>query len=329
MINTKLKDTLVQILKIGFSLGLIFWLIHSGKLDLSKLSVLLSPLGVSVGLLLALGNLILTSERWRLLVRSQGGHLKSTTAFRLTLIGIFFNFSMPGGVGGDLIKGYYFDKENPGKRALVITSVLFDRVLGLFSMVLMAVSVLYYDFAHVSKNETLLKLFYFFNCIFVAFVVGLGLVFSKKLHQSGVIHRMLNHLPLAEKFHKLYENLNVYGKSFRVNLYTVLISLVSQTFSVLFLYFVGILAGFTEVPLKTYFLVAPLGFMITAIPISPAGIGMGQAAFLYLFNLYLGQETSLGPTVITAQQMTQLIFGMAGAFFYLAYKKKQPLLNPS
>ena len=40
----------------------------------------------------------------------------------------------------------------------------------------------------------------------------------------------------------------------------------------------GNAAGFTEIPLHMYFLVAPLGFMATAIPISPASMPASRSA---------------------------------------------------
>ncbi|MNU01394.1 hypothetical protein D3C72_2447830 [compost metagenome] len=64
--------------------------------------------------------------------------------------------------------------------------------------------------------------------------------------------------------------------------------------------------------------------MATAIPISPAGVGVGQAAFYFLFNVYTGTETELGPTVITAYQVGMFVLSLWGAFFYLRRKEKLP-----
>jgi uncharacterized membrane protein YbhN (UPF0104 family) len=60
--------------------------------------------------------------------------------------------------------------------------------------------------------------------------------------------------------------------------------------------------------------------MATAIPISPAGVGIGQAAFFFLFNEYLGHESDLGSVVITTYQIAQFILSLSGAIFNLARK---------
>ncbi|MFS4458058.1 lysylphosphatidylglycerol synthase transmembrane domain-containing protein [Bdellovibrio sp. HCB2-146] len=319
------KKLLIQSLKIALAAGIIFWLIQSGKLNFNALKSLLTPGFAALGFLLVTLNLFLGSERWRLLISSQGIKSGPWEVFKLSLIGIFFNFAMPGGVGGDVIKAYYFYHDNPGNKVVAVTSVLMDRVLGLFAMVFMALAVMLYDFKHILTVPALHTLFWFILALFVAFVIALALVFSPQLYKSGVLKKGLESLPLSEKLMKLYESMHLYGND-KLRLAGVLsLSLLSQTSAILFLFLAATAAGFHEAPLKTFFLVAPLGFMATAIPISPAGIGVGQAAFYFLFNLYIGRETEVGPTAITAYQVGSFVVSLAGAFFYLRRKSHVPV----
>ena len=314
------KKLLIQSLKIALAAGIIFWLIQSGKLNFNALKSLLTPGFAVLGFALVTLNLFLGSERWRLLISSQGIKSGPWAVFKLSLIGIFFNFAMPGGVGGDVIKAYYFYHDNPGNKVVAVTSVLMDRVLGLFAMVFMALAVMLYDFQHILTVPALHTLFWFILALFIAFVIALALVFSPKLYKSGVLKKGIESLPLSEKLLKLYESMHLYGND-KLRLSGVLaLSLLSQTCAILFLFLAATSAGFHEAPLKTFFLVAPLGFMATAIPISPAGIGVGQAAFYFLFNLYIGNETEVGPTAITAYQVGSFLVSLAGAFFYLRRK---------
>ncbi|MEK2646351.1 lysylphosphatidylglycerol synthase transmembrane domain-containing protein [Bdellovibrio sp. BCCA] len=316
------KKLLVQSLKILFSAGIIFWLIQSGKLNFSALKNLLTPGAAALALFLVLLNLFFASERWRILIRSQGMTAHPWSVFKLSLIGTFFNFAMPGGVGGDVIKAYYFTRENPGSKVVAVTSVLMDRVLGLFAMVLLALVVMVYDINHIMKTPALLTLLWFIAGLFVAFVIALSLIFSQKVYQNGGLKRLINKLPLSEKFMKLYESMHLYGKDGKRFLLVIFLSLVSQACAITFLYLAGSMAGFNDVPAKTYFLVAPLGFMATAIPISPAGVGVGQAAFYFLFNLYTGHPSEIGPTSITAFQVGTFLMSLWGAFFYLRRKDR-------
>lgn len=317
MVKKHAKNILIQVLKIAFSAGIIYWLVQSGKLNFSALGSFLNPVVAATGFSLILINLFFVSERWRILIRSQGLSAQVFPLFKLSLIGSFFNFAMPGGVGGDVIKAFYFTRDNPGSKVVAVTSVLMDRVLGLFAMILMALSVMLWDIQHILQTPALVPLFWFISALSAVFVVTLSLLFSPYLYDKGLLKKVIQKLPLSEKFMKLYESIHLYGKDGKRFLAVILISLVAQVATIFFLYLAGNMAGFEEVPLKTYFLVAPLGFMATAIPISPAGVGVGQAAFYFLFNIYLGHETEIGPTIVTAQQVGMFIISLAGAFFYL------------
>lgn len=316
------KKIAFQAAKILFSAGIIYWLVQSDKLNFAALQNLLTPTYISIGIVIILLNLFLTSERWRILIRSQGLQSSSWSVFKLTLIGSFFNFAMPGGVGGDVIKAFYFTREHPGSKVIAVTSVLMDRVLGLFAMILLALVVMIYDLNHILKTPTLLTLFYFICGLFLAFIIALSLIFSQKLYDKGLLKAVIEKLPLSAKFMKLYESMHIYGKDGKRFISVIALSLVSQILAVTFLYLAGIAAGFNDVPANIFFLVAPLGFMATAIPISPAGVGVGQAAFYFLFNIYTGQTSEVGPTTITAYQVGTFLVSLLGAFFYLRRKDK-------
>lgn len=322
--SAKAKNILIQILKIGFSAALIFWLIQSGKLNFRALLSLLQPQYGVPALLLLIGNMILASERWRLLLETQSLRLPRWPAFRMSMIGMFFNFAMPGGVGGDLVKAFYFAKDFPESKMVAGTSVLMDRVLGLYSMIFMALIAMIVDWNHVHSEPTLNLLWTLIWVLFLVATVSLALVFSKKLYEGGVFKSFLSKLPLHDKFLKIYESLHLYGRNYRYLFSSILISILAQTLCILFMVIAGKAAGFGDVPLSTYFLATPLGFMAMAIPISPAGVGVGQAAFYYLFNVYTGRTTDLGPTTITAYQVGMFLWSLWGAYFYLLRKDRMP-----
>ncbi|RYZ71643.1 MAG: flippase-like domain-containing protein [Proteobacteria bacterium] len=322
--SKKVKNFIFQTLKIVFSVGIIVWLVQSGKLNFKALLNMLQPEYLFIGLFLIGTNMYLTSERWRMLLLTQSHKLSPFHTYKLTLIGIFFNFVVPGGVGGDIVKAFYFAKDHPESRMVAATSVLMDRVLGLYSMTLMAFVAMIFDWNHVQSVQTLQLLWTFILLLFVGFTIILGVIFSQKIYDRGTFNRLLNKLPLASKTVRVYESLHLYGRNLKYVIASILISLLAQTFSILFMILAGNASGLGHMSWSTYFLVAPLGFMATAIPISPAGVGVGQAAFYFLFNLYSGETSDLGPTAITALQVGTFLFGLLGAYFYMQRKEKIP-----
>jgi uncharacterized membrane protein YbhN (UPF0104 family) len=76
--------------------------------------------------------------------------------------------------------------------------------------------------------------------------------------------------------------------------------------------------GETHLTVMQYFLLVPIGMLATAIPVAPAGLGVGHAAFNWLF-LLAGSPN--GPELFTMMVTIQILFNLSGVFFYLTAPK--------
>ncbi len=313
----KVKSGLITALKIAVAVGLIWWLLASDRFDFKRLQELFQPQVFVVCVLLLGANLVLTSERWRGLLRARGFQVDFLHALRYTLIGSFFNFVIPGGVGGDVVKSYYVARENPTARLKSVMTIAMDRLLGLFSMLFMALAVMMVDWDMVQGRADLVSIFQVLSVLFVGFMVGWSFVFSRRMYNTGWVQGFLKKFPKAHHLLSVYESFSDYRHTKVLFFQAVVLSFLAQTLAVLFCVYAGSVFGFGEVSWKVFFFVVPIGLMITAIPISPAGIGVGQMAFYFLFNLALGENTQLGPLIISAMQIFNFLFGLLGAFFYV------------
>jgi uncharacterized protein (TIRG00374 family) len=325
-VASKIKSSLIAILKFLFSAGIITWLVLSGKFDFVSLIHLLQPSTIIVALSLTIANLILCNERWLGLLKTKSIHLSRMNAWRLTTIGSFFNFVVPGGVGGDVIKGYYIAREHPTQRLDSVVTVAMDRLIGLYTMVLMALAVMIFNWQQVVDHQELLYIFYFLFLLGIGFSAFWGLVFSQRLSGFSWLETTLHKLPHGHRLFNMLKTFSAYSKNKKIFFKILFISFLAQCFSVSLFVFIASSLGYS-VPLSTYFFAVPVGFMVTAIPISPAGIGIGQAAFYYLFNLATGTTTSLGATAITAFQCLQFLVGLFGAWYYITMRKQ--LVQPA
>lgn len=311
--------------KILLAVGLVYWVFKKTPIDPETLHRLFSPSFLIVSALLVGTNILLLSERWRRTLVGQGQNLRFWACLKLTYIGHFFNFAVPGGVGGDLVKAYYFASDRPQAKLTAVSSVMMDRFLGLFVMILMALMVMLYDLEHVLGIPTLRHLFYLIVTLGCLACVFFFLMFSERPWVIRIVSRGLKVLPFREKINKLYVSFHGYAKYPKLIAMIMGYSLVGQTIAILSMVYTGYSLGATDVPLSTYFLVAPLGFMAIAIPISPAGLGVGQAAFFALFNIYLERQSSLGTVVITTFQAFLVVHALVGAVFYLTRGKVAPV----
>lgn len=318
----KLTNFALQIVKLSFAVAIITWLVKSGRLEFKDLTQLLQWYYLLPCLFFAGLNLAFGSERWRVLLLSKDLHISRFGAARLTLIGTFFNFAMPGGVGGDVIKGFYITKHNPHARLSSLVTVVMDRMIGLYCMIFLALAVMLASPSLVNHSGELKAIRSFLIIIFCLYSLGWAVVFSRRISDLLRAEQWLPKLPFGRKLTHLYKDFTSYRHSKIVFFKTAGLSLCAQFVSVLFFVLAGYGLGYTDIPLSIYFFVAPIGFMVTAIPISPAGVGVGQAAFYFLFNSALGHQSQLGPTAITAFQLANFFYGLIGALFYLSLQRK-------
>jgi uncharacterized protein (TIRG00374 family) len=244
------------------------------------------------------------------------------------MIGSFFNYVIPGGVGGDAIKAYYLKKEKGHESATGPYTVIFDRFIGLYALMNMALIVILLNFKTFQANPKIVSI-----GIFVfAIVIGLNFLSFSAFHPPS--RRFIIRL-IPTRWVKFHTLLSLFMKSFeyyahhpRKILYGLILSIFSQVLVVFTLYITGTAVGDSSIPLLGYFFVAPLGLALSALPIAPpGGVGIGQAAFLFLFNVYLGTKTSIGPTVVTIFQLASLTISLIGLYFYLARKNSLDYMN--
>jgi uncharacterized protein (TIRG00374 family) len=318
----KIKNISVAFIKILIAITLIYWLISSGKIDFSVTRFLLNPWLAFFALGLTFLNLFCASERWRLLLKSQNILNTRLKTFQLSSIGLLFNFVMPGGVGGDVIKVFYAIKDSSDKKIEALNTVLLDRVIGLYTMILFGFASMLLDLKILQTSLKLHSIFLFLLALTFISSLGLFLLFNQNQKVKETLLKYLKFLPHHQKFQKLYLNLNLYGKNLKVIAQCICLSFFAQLAAILLMVGIGTQLGY-QIPLTTYFIAIPLGFIITAIPISPGGVGVGQAAFLYLFNLFTQQETPIGPTLVTSLQILQFVFGLYGAYIFVRMKKQK------
>lgn len=311
-----IRNFLTTALKLGLALGLIIWLVATGALDLEALAGIFSGqlalVGVvGLGLTLALGG-----TRWWLLLRSQGVPLKWSYVFSLTLIGNFFNFAIPGGVGGDVVKGYYILRGGRGDRLKAASSILVDRILGFYVLFLLAFAALLFSPEMRGRSP---ELFQFTGVLFSALTLGSALF----LYWPQLFFQWTARWPKVHaKILPLVSLLKDWSSARRAMFWGLLISVGVQGLQVLVVMAAGKALG-AEIAPSTYFLLVPLAAAATALPISPAGVGVGQAAAYFLFSLYAPADAQVGPIGFTVLQACLLLWGLAGAILYIRKKQTQ------
>ena len=279
------------LLKFGFAAAILVWLINKGELDLSLIETVLTqyPLRVFLAISLILFSAIGTSFRWKLLleVKSQG-KLPGKKIVGLTWIGLLFSSILPGAVTGDVLKVVYARDLDPTlSKTYLITSALMDRIIGLLGLLFLLgfFSIINYQDL-VSHGPAMEKLLHInILLLFGSLVFFITLFLPKKI--QGVLLNLFEKIPFVGiAFKKVLSGVWDMGQEKLVIFKCLMMSLVFQVGNTLAIYIISYPFFNVELSLSRVFTFVPLGLMSTALPISPAGMGVGHAIFGSLFSYY-------------------------------------------
>lgn len=318
-----LKTLLITFLKLAVAIGLITWLLKSGKLDLALLAELRkNPWGVLIAVTLALSNLWVTSFRWRGILEARNtSHLPLLGLVRANWIGLFFSSVLPGSVTGDLIKMVYVqDYDKNFSKKFVFATILIDRIMGLAGLILLVglTSVLFQN--HILESAPATKPLLMFNYALSALVL-LGffifIFFDKKVHQLFTLGEKILFPAIWRKFGDLWNDLVVIKRQM---LKALCLSLIVQLSGVLVFWSLiyPFVAGKMDFIQALAFI--PLGSMTLALPIAPSGLGVGHAIFQKLFEF---TGITNGASLFNLYFVVNLLVNLAGVVPYLLSKKRK------
>ena len=317
-----MKGFLYFFLKIAVASGILYWMIATGKLDLLQTKIFIEKWKFFV--LLAtpvfLITMLLQNLRWWIILKCFKIHIKFYDAFLLTWIGNFFSSILPGLISGDVIKGLYLKKKTHTLVA-VYTTLIFDRLLGLFGLLLLfliASTKLSLSSSNIISSLSLFSLLGGLSvAVFIFFICFPS--FSSLFKSNNFLRKVIGKFPKKNFLISLYQNLTLLRQHKLKLLFAVFLSILIHLALCLLIYQISTFV-ITENKLDFWqqVTVIPLGLVITAIPISPAGLGVGHIAFENLYNL-LG--SSGGANLFNLFIINQVLVFLLGFIPFLFYKK--------
>ncbi len=319
-----LKTLITTFLKLAVAFALIYWLLKSGKLDLSLIAELgKNPMGVVIAVILAMTNIWIISVRWRGILEARNSvHIPLLGLVRANWIGQFFSSVLPGSVTGDLIKIIYVQEydQNLSKK-FVFATILIDRVMGLCGLILLVgmTSVLFQG--HIIENAPATKPLLMFNyALSAAVLVGIAIFifFDQFVHKIFALGEKIIFPKIWQKFGDLWNDLISIKKQM---LKALCLSLVVQFTGVLIFWSLiyPFVVGKMDFVQALAFI--PLGLMTLALPIAPSGLGVGHAIFQKLFEF---SGINNGASLFNLFFFITLLVNIAGIIPYLLSRKKKP-----
>jgi uncharacterized protein (TIRG00374 family) len=322
----RIPPSIQHLLKFLIGGAAIWALIHSGALDPDLVAnAFVKHPWICVSAFLAYIFLVLLAAwlRWYILVRQAGLKVGAMRCFSLHMIGIFFNSLIPGGNGGDIIKGYYLFREHKeGDQALALTSIAMDRFVGLYGLLCVAMIMTLANYDLWIDNPALRINSIFYAGVFLFFTLAAAFFFSP-FSGRYLEHPSMHRMPGGKFLRSLSNSLMVYRRRPK-GVLLALASGILVDYGLILMYYLCALALGVNLPMRVHGFVVPTLTMINGIPISPGGVGVGEAAGEMMYR-GLGIAEG-GSEVLALVHICILVTSLAGAPFYFLYRahSKEP-----
>ena len=289
-------------------------LAFSGKLNLAAVGKSLAH-WPTMAAMLALGYAQVTTcvFRWKRLLQAQKIHLSFRQVWSLAMIGMLFNVVIPGAVGGDLIKSYYMIRAAPDRAGHAATTILMDRVTGMIGLLFLGAVVSLASWQEIQQHAAARNL----ALLNIAAAMGAMAALYAAVFTGNWFARPFLPRAVRDAFLALHE----YRREQRAVWVALALSVLNQMMSCTLFYLAFLTTGIRGAPLGRILLAVPLGFVANALPISPGGVGVGQAAFFGLFRIIAPQYASVAADSVTVIQVILIAMSISGLYWYLSYKK--------
>lgn len=278
------KRLVGQILQSVATLGLIAWILwrNDASAVFSKLGQVDGTwLGSGIALLVA--SVVLGAVQWERLLAVQGLSISRIRLFRAYSLGMFLNFVLPSGVGGDVVRAVQVHRDTQGGTKGVAATLL-DRFAGLFTLALFA-SIASGLLAWNHPDPLFRKLAYLTGFVALAFCVTSAVLFSRRvIGWIAPVARLFGEGPLIDKARNLRSAFLEYRTRPFLVVQVVLLSISTQFLRILVHWCCAKAMGL-PLALAWILLFVPIVALISVLPISVGGWGLREGTQKTFFSL--------------------------------------------
>jgi glycosyltransferase 2 family protein len=269
---------LIGLARLALGIALLAALVVWGQIDLRAL-LELTPSAVMTCLAMLLVSLPIAALRWAVLLQVIGVSLRFIDLLHFVAIGALGNVLLLGSIGGDAIRGLYAWRALGRSGGRIAVSVLADRLLSLLAVLLIpiAFSLLYWD--RLQQVPTLAALSTAIIAAAAVGMVGAGVLLAAPDLIRPLEARLLRWPTAGRLVVALREIILALRTSPLSLLAAFALALVTQILVVFAVFVVGRTMRIGLLSVGDYMFAVPLTLVANALPLTPSGIGVGEAAF--------------------------------------------------
>lgn len=270
--------------------------------------VVLSALGVA-----------LESRRLNAVIGSQGVRISPAYGCKLVAVSAFFSLCIPGGTGGDVMKAYYLASSHRGRSVELATVVLVDRICAMFWLLMVILLLAALEAPFVLGNRLVRWLISGAAAAAVVLVAAAAISCSEGLRKSRIYAAILNRLPLRRHIVRVLDALYAF-RQHKAALARAALFTVGMHLTLAGIFATAGLVVLPQAPIPTVCLLSLLALFANTLPLTPGGLGVGEAAFT---GLFAAAGFHGGAALMIAWRLGMLSVAMAGCLVYI--RGVQPL----
>ena len=302
------------LIRLAVGIALLVYLAKSRLIDFGELTKLFTAWPITLAALaLIFLDIFFMSGRLCWLFRPQGLHLSLIRSLDLNLVSSFFATFLPGAAGGDLAKLFYAAKENKGRRAEIVTTIAFDRIVGLFSILLLPLLFAPLFIPLIRGVKTLQILLAISAGLALALLAAFLLCLYSQPRMIRLARWLSRFLPGQQLPERVAASIGAYRGQWRILLLALGASLVSNLTLIAATALAILLISPASLSLKMC-LVIPMGDVANSLPLTPGGLGVGETAFSALFHV---AGLAGGAEALLCWRIWRAMLGLVGLAIYL------------
>lgn len=286
--QSRLAKGLVGALKFLIGAAMLYLLVYFQLVDLRVLASFKHHIGTAlIVMAVVLLSYALASLRWWLLFRIQGFRLSYRTVFNANYLGTFSLVFVPG-AGGEAVRMMLAMRLAPSERARAALTVFGDRVLAVTSLSIWAAAATAVKWSSLPAAVRPLGMAMLAAPVVIVLAGMMMMQIAARLElrvpsEAGTMRARL--LGLARSS---IEFLVMLRANPRGAICAAAISLLTTGLVLSNILMVAHAYALPYLTLGDYLFAAPVAMVINTIPLSPGGIGVGEAAFDRLCNWLAG-----------------------------------------
>jgi len=260
--------------------------------------------------------------RWSILVRQSGFALGLRDSIEIIFLSWLVNCLVPAKLG-DVYRAYLLKINSPVSLSRTFGTVFIERILDLFAIVTLGLAAGFISFRKGLPGD-----------VQIVFAIGVGVVLllaGGLLTMRNFGRRILLRLPVPHRVVELYDRFEegVFASmGLRALPRLIVITVLIWATEALRLYFVVLALGLPDVHLgiSGAFFVALSASLLTAVPLTPAGIGFVESGVVGLLTIVYGvpQTDALAITLVD-RAISVLSIIVLGSIAYAVSPKRRGL----